>query len=388
MTRAATLGRTAFGIAVAAVLGVWAVAGAGEPPTAGGAPPVAAPAPAAGLDPMDPAALRMALLARMDAKVDAAAARGHLEARLTLDAVMPLPYLGIDAEAEGAGMKVTKVYAGTSAEAIGLKIGDLVLAVEGRETRSKADLGRAIRSGRVGAPIGVRWTRDGKDSTAQATLGQRPEEDEDEDEQFPGLGAPPSADKLPAVSLDFQADSLGVLPSALESVLGGHGRPGQFVVVEEGGQRVLRQSDGDATGIRFPMALVKGLEAVDVVVRVRFRYVGGAADRAAGVVVRLRDPANYLVARTNAAEDDLRIFRTVNGIRRTLPDGRAKVSTDDDRWHVLEVRAEGPKITATLDGTTSVTSYDTYLGRGRAGVWTKSDSRTDFDDLVVTPTRR
>ena len=56
----------------------------------------------------------------------------------------------------------------------------------------------------------------------------------------------------------------------------------------------------------------------------------------ASIVLRYRDPGNYFVARVNASEGDLRIFRVANGDRRTLPGAIAKGATDDDRWHTLE----------------------------------------------------
>ena len=192
---------------------------------------------------------------------------------------------------------------------------------------------------------------------------------------------PPNA-PLP-LDLDLHAQRVGETPALLESVLAGHGPPGRWIVVEEGGARALRQADGDPTGIRFPIALVRDCVCADAAVRVRYRYAGGEFDRAAGIVLRYRDPGNYLVARVNAIENDLRIFRTVNGVRRTLPGARVEIPPDDGAWHTIEFRAEGPKLTATFDGKATAASYDTYLTRGRVGLWTKSDSVTDFADLTV-----
>jgi hypothetical protein len=109
----------------------------------------------------------------------------------------------------------------------------------------------------------------------------------------------------------------------------------------------------------------------------------GDQDRAAAFVLRHQNPANYLVARVSATELDLRIFRTLNDIRRTLPGGRVVVPADDGAWHVLEFRAEGPTLAASVDGQATASSYDTFFGRGRAGLWTKSDATTDFDDLTA-----
>ena len=75
----------------------------------------------------------------------------------------------------------------------------------------------------------------------------------------------------------------------------------------------------------------------------------------------------------------------MNGVRRTLPGARAMGISDDDAWHTLEVRAEGPKLTAIVDGRIQAVGYDTYLPAGRVGLWTKSDAVSDFDDFEIEP---
>lgn len=332
----------------------------------------------------DPAVLRRDLLASMDARIDEASARAHLEARWIMDQLIPIPYLGIDSEPVPAGMRVTAVYAMTGAEEAGLKKGDIIVALDETQTDSRAALAQSIRMRRLGDKLVARILRDGRELTLPCTLHARPEEDEDEEEQFPDLPkqAPPSTTPL---SFDFEGNTLDVLPTSFITALGGHGRPGRWIVVKSGESRVLRQDDDDSTGIRFPIALARGFDGANVVARVRFRYAGGRVDRAAGIVLHYADPGNYLVARANAAEGDLRIFRVANGLRRTLPNGIGKGATDDDAWHTLEFRAEGAKLTAILDGKVTVTAYDTYFLRGSAGLWTKSDSLTEFDDLKLEP---
>jgi len=319
----------------------------------------------------------------MDAEIDARAGREHLAARLMLDELLPIAYLGLDADEADGGMRITKVFPDTGAAAAGLREGDVVLAVAGTRTEIGLALGRAIRRHRPGESVEVRYRRDGAESTVSAVLSKRPEEDEDEEEQFPEQrpgAAPPS----PA-ALDFEGEPPGSLPALLESVLSGHGLPPRWIVVSDAGGARLRQDAADRTGIRFPMALVRDFAARDVAASVRFRFVGGAQDRAAGVVLRYRDPGNYLVARCNAVEGDLRIFRTANGVRRTLPGAIVRAEIGDEAWHTLTFRAEGPKLTATVDGKATATSYDTFLGAGRVGLWTKSDAVSDFDDLSFAP---
>jgi hypothetical protein len=342
--------------------------------------PAAPAAPA----PFDRVRVRQALLARMDAKIDADAARAHLEARVLLDETMPLPYLGIDADPAPGGMKVTKVYPLTGAEAAGLREGDVVTSVDGRPTPDVPALGLAIRAHDVGDTLRFRFLRDGKETEVATTLGRRPEEDEDEDEQF-AYAREGSAPGAPAPrTFDF-AGPEGGLPEGLEAVLGGHGRAPAFVVRKDAAGTFLRQTDDDPTGIRFPMAWVRDFAAHDVRASVRFRFVAGRQDRAAGIVVRGETPWTYLVARVNAVEGDLRIFRVAHGLRRTILGAKVKADVADGGWHTLEVTAQGPRLTASVDGKATAAGYDTYVRGGRVGLWTKSDSVTDFDDFAVAP---
>ena len=335
-------------------------------------------------EPFDRVKLRLELLQSMDQRIEDRAAAAHLEARLMLDRIMPLPYVGIDADPVEGGMKITKIYPLTGAEKAGLRAGDVIVAVGRYPATTPKELGLAIRTHEVGDTVTVRLRREGKGMDAAVHLGTRPEEDEDEAEQFPAYASKPEVARTPR-AYDFQDVTAAAWPEALEPVLGGHGNPPRFVGRREGEQVFLRQEDGDPTGIRFPMALVRRFWSPDVVVRVRFRLAGGRQDQAAGIVIRGQNEYTYLVARANAVEGDLRIFRAAHGLRRTLPGARGLVSVGDGAWHTLEVRAEGPKITARVDDGPEVVGYDTYVRGGRVGLWTKSDAISDFDDLDVRP---
>lgn len=335
-------------------------------------------------DPLDPAVLRLRLLARMDAEIDAQASRAHLQARLLLEDVLPIPYLGVDAEPleEGVGMTVRVVYEETCAQAAGLRPGDVLLALGDDPTSSKATLGKAIRRRAVGAPVALHVVRDGAPLVLHGTLGTRPAEDEDEEEQFPdlvGLFGPAPAPPQP-FAFDFEGYPAGTLPDAFEALLAGAGEPPMWRVEAVDGDHCLRQASRDRTSIHFPLALVREGVWSDVTLSVRFRLVSGVVDRAAGLVARYHDPGNYLVARVNAGEGDLRLFRVVNGVRRTLP-GAVQPLALDDGWHTLELRVAGPEVRASVDGGEPVTSFDTYLRRGRVGLWTKADALSDFDDF-------
>lgn len=333
----------------------------------------------------DPALLRRELLRRFDQRIDAMAAQLHVEARLVIDEVSPIPYLGLDAQPVPGGMKVTAVYGGTGAADAGLKVGDVLLQIGDEKVDSHPTLAHSIRHRIPGSDLTVQVLRDGKPLALTGKLGKRPEEDEDEAEQFPDLPGAKLVDSTAPFHADFEHDELGAASPAFVAALGGHGKPPRWIIAPNGAGRCLRQDSADRAGIHFPMALALGFEAHDVVGKVRLRYAAGEVDRAGGVVLRYHDVGNYYVARVNAAEGDLRIFRVANGVRRTLPGGKVMGATDDGEWHTLEFRAEGSTLTATLDGKFTAVAHDSYFLQGGVGVWTKSDSITEFDDLEFTP---
>src|SRR5262245_14624944 len=195
---------------------------------------------------VDPAITRRDLLQKLDARIDAACARAHLEARLTLDEAMPLPYLGVDSEDFEGKIRIKAVDGMTGAKKAGLKVGDLLLTFDG-EPVTKPELGRAIRSKRPGTDVTLKIARDGKEMTLTCTIGKRPEEDEDEDEQFPDLPPRPAPTATPFTA-DFEGMKAGEPPAGFDFALGGHGAPPSFVVAGPDAARVLRQDSIDPTG--------------------------------------------------------------------------------------------------------------------------------------------
>ena len=97
---------------------------------------------------------------------------------------------------------------------------------------------------------------------------------------------------------------------------------------------------------------------------------------------RWKDGDNYYVARANALENNVSLYYTRNGTRNTLKYVDAPVKTG--KWHELIVEFAGPRIQVILDGYQYIDFQDTHItGGGAAGVWTKADSVTEFDDFQV-----
>ncbi len=165
----------------------------------------------------------------------------------------------------------------------------------------------------------------------------------------------------------------------------GKGDPGRWEVQEDSsasGRRVLAQVSNDPTDYRFPLAIYQRIDAVNLEATVRFKAVAGRVDRAAGLVVRFSDQDNYYVVRANALEDNVNLYCVVKGSRREIAGVSVPVSSDV--WHALGLKTEGDRFVVSLDGKVLFTASDrTFAGPGKVGLWTKADSVTQFDALVV-----
>jgi hypothetical protein len=191
--------------------------------------------------------------------------------------------------------------------------------------------------------------------------------------------------------VDFDQDAVGQPPSGF--VLGHTrkvGRPGRWVVQQDGAGKYLAQVDADGTGARFPVAVLSDVVAADVDLTVRFRPVSGRVDQAGGLVWRFQDEDNYYLVRANALEDNVVVYKVQNGRRTDLPvkgEGRTygkKTEVPSGQWSTLRLVAAGSTFQVYFNGNMLYDVEDsTFTRPGRVGVWTKADSVTHFDDLTV-----
>jgi hypothetical protein len=192
-------------------------------------------------------------------------------------------------------------------------------------------------------------------------------------------------------TFDFTGDAVGQPPKGF---VFGHtakiGAPGTWVVLAEGSNHYLAQTNADSTNSRFPVAVVSDASTADVDLSVRFRPVSGRVDQAAGLVWRYQNEDNYYLVRANALENNVVMYKVERGRRSDLPlkgAGRtygkaAKVPAG--QWSTLRVVATGSSFAVSLNGVALYEVEDaTFPAAGRVGVWTKADSVTHFDDLTV-----
>lgn len=186
----------------------------------------------------------------------------------------------------------------------------------------------------------------------------------------------------------FKGDTADAPPAGFSFARTGGGRPGKWVVRTDAsapaGDHVLAQVDEDRTGYRFPLAVADAPILEDLRLEVRCKPVGGKTDQACGLVFRYQDENNYYVARANALEDNVNLYRVVKGHRHEVRGWNGKVS--GGVWHTLAVEARGDRLKVIWEGKPIIDVADrTFQQAGKVGLWTKADSVTYFDALTVTP---
>ncbi len=187
---------------------------------------------------------------------------------------------------------------------------------------------------------------------------------------------------------DFQGDAPNSPPAGFSFGRTGQGREGNWVVLTDSsapsGDHVLAQTDADETDYRFPVAVADAPAVKDLRLEVRCKPVSGKVDRACGLVFRFEDPDNYYVARANALEDNVNLYRVVKGRRRPIEGWRGKVTSN--AWHSLAIEARGDRLQVIWEGIPIIDARDaTFRDAGKVGLWTKADSVTYFDALAVKP---
>jgi hypothetical protein len=121
---------------------------------------------------------------------------------------------------------------------------------------------------------------------------------------------------------------------------------------------------------------------------VKCKPISGKEDQAGGLVFRFKDANNYYVVRANALEDNVVLYKTVNGKRSALQvKGRmfgygVDTKVPKGKWSTLRVEFAGKLFTVSFNGKKLFEVEDeTFKDAGAVGVWTKADSVTLFDDF-------
>jgi hypothetical protein len=163
----------------------------------------------------------------------------------------------------------------------------------------------------------------------------------------------------------------------------------------------------------YPVAVLKTVDNFsNGTIGMKFKTIAGEADRCSGILFNIKPNGDWLVVRYNDTEHNVVMWEFHNGVRRPLNhkgDGTLlSAAGDREKWHELKIDVEGGTVTAFLDGTKQwdyvldsppgpqrrgappnadlIAANNPVLQppvKGKIGLWTKTDSTSEFKDYVV-----
>ncbi len=174
---------------------------------------------------------------------------------------------------------------------------------------------------------------------------------------------------------NFDEDPPGSLPEGAEAF------SGTWEVRPEPGAPTEPNALCQTGEAEFPALVLSDAEYTDLALTTSFEPISGEEDQAAGLIFRVQDEDNYYIVRANALEDNVAIYKYVNGRRSELESESARLEPGE--WGELRVEVVGDRIRALLNKKEVVEATDDEFTAGRVGLWTKADSVTCFDDVSV-----
>jgi len=161
----------------------------------------------------------------------------------------------------------------------------------------------------------------------------------------------------------------------------------------------------------YPVAVLKGVDEFSSgTISLKFKTVAGDADRCSGILFNVKPNGDWLAVRYNDTENNVALWQFHNGLRRPVKfsDRAHKFMLDRAAWHELKMTVDGASFSAWLDGELAL---EYTLGsapgpgrngasphpdqfpannpvlqppvKGRVGLWSKTDSTSEFKDYVV-----
>jgi hypothetical protein len=137
----------------------------------------------------------------------------------------------------------------------------------------------------------------------------------------------------------------------------------------------------------YPIAVAKDVpDFTGGTITVRFKTVGGQLDRCSGILFNVQPNGDYLAIRYNDTETNVVLWTFNNGVRKSVKRTReGTFPVDRATWHELKMTVHGTEFTSYLDGQPAVAFTLPAPVSGKVGLWSKTDSISQFKDFVVSP---
>src|SRR5262245_65638715 len=136
----------------------------------------------------------------------------------------------------------------------------------------------------------------------------------------------------------------------------------------------------------FPIAIARGIDDFqNGEISVRFMMVGGTLDRCAGILFNVKPNGDYLTVRFNGTEDNVVLWTFNEGKRSFVKRATETFPLELGTWHELRIAVHGTQLTGFLDGKAVLDYTLKEPVSGKVGLWSKTDSMTEFSDFAVTP---
>ena len=94
---------------------------------------------------------------------------------------------------------------------------------------------------------------------------------------------------------------------------------------------------------------------------------------------------DYLTVRFNGTEDNVVLWTFNNGKRTFVKRASESFPLELGTWHELKISVHGTALTAALDGKQVLDFTLKEPVSGKVGLWSKTDSMTEFTDFTVKP---
>ncbi len=197
---------------------------------------------------------------------------------------------------------------------------------------------------------------------------------------------------LTDTTFTFSGCETGKLPDGWSQYYTGRkGETPRWEVVNDNGNKVLAQLSKDNPNYHFNVVVYDGFNTKNVELKVKIKGGSGRMDQGGGFVWRFTDAGNYYVVRANPLEDNVVMYKVVNGKRTDLPlMGKGRTYGTDvpplgNGWNELRLTVKDSLFTVYLNGKELFKVIDkTFTNAGKTGLWSKADAVSWFDDFQIS----